>query len=182
MSNISKTTKFLIIVFIITIITISGYLIFFSFLKEKNEKASGILNVINSSLTDDVFIRNLRNTIAEIEGEQNNLDSYFVLSSQIVKFLEIIEGLEKNTGADIEVKSIEEVDDMNSKLLNHLDLNVIATGDWKSMYHFFILLENMPFKTEINRIQFNKTEIRNEEEVTQSWRGSFNFSVVQINK
>lgn len=176
MFNISKTAKIFTLTTIIILLLIGAYSAFFFFLTEKSKNLSVLLNEIDSSVGSETELRNLRKMSNQVKLKSSELDEYFLSKDKLVDFLEDLEDLENNTGALIEVKSIVEKE---NGVFTNLVLDISASGSWEAVYHFFILLENIPYDVEIDKVQFNRSS-RGSDDEKGNWRGGFTINVTQI--
>ncbi len=92
-----------------------------------------------SAKRDDV--RSLERSVKMIEPEMLMLESHFARSSDIVPFLDTLEGLAAKAGAKAEVTSVD-----TSKEEPTLLVGMKASGSFDSLYKFLTLLENSPYE------------------------------------
>ena len=88
-------------------------------------------------------IKLLNDSIKAIAAEKEQLETHFVKSSDVVPFLDTIEGLAPQANAKAEVTSVDMMEN-SSKLL----VGVKASGSFSSIYKFLMLLENSPYELE----------------------------------
>lgn len=86
-------------------------------------------------------IRSLDNSVRIIEGERAQLETHFAKGSDVVSFLDTIEGLASKTGAKAEVTSADISEDRTALLVG-----MKASGTFSSFYKFLTLLENSPYE------------------------------------
>ncbi|MFA6077084.1 MAG: hypothetical protein WC735_03350 [Candidatus Paceibacterota bacterium] len=99
-------------------------------------------------------IRALDRSIEMIEGERAQLETHFAKSSDVVPFLDTIEGLAKKVNAKAEVTSVSILaDDVG------LMVGMKASGTFYSLYKFLMLLENSPYELEFIGMDIDRKTI-----------------------
>lgn len=127
------------------------FFVFFSFVfvflyKDINNKKEAIQIAQEKWQTETTRRENIKfliDSVESIKTEKTLLDSHFVQSSDVVPFLDTIEGLAKNVGANAEVISVDVVKD-NSSLV----VQMSASGSFETIYKLILLLENSPYDLE----------------------------------
>ena len=89
-------------------------------------------------------IRTIDRSIKTVEMEKLEFESHFARKSDIVPFLDSLEGLARDVGAVAEVVSV----DTGSSNSN-LTLAIQASGSFDSIYKFLTLLENSYYELQI---------------------------------
>jgi hypothetical protein len=127
------------------------FFVFFSFVfvflyKDINNKKEAIQIAQEKWQTEATRRENIKlliDSVESIKTERTLLDTHFVQSSDVVPFLDTIEGLAKNVGANAEVISVDVVKD-NSSLV----VQMSASGSFETIYKLILLLENSPYDLE----------------------------------
>ena len=88
-------------------------------------------------------LKTLDYSVKIIEKERTQLETYFVQSSDIVPFLDTIEGLAPKVGVKAEVASVDILTDHTG-----LMVGMKASGTFSGLYKFLALLENSPYELE----------------------------------
>ncbi|OGI67806.1 hypothetical protein A2738_03340 [Candidatus Nomurabacteria bacterium RIFCSPHIGHO2_01_FULL_42_15] len=88
-------------------------------------------------------IKALDHSIKIIEGERSELETHFARSSDVVPFLNTVEGLARQTGAEAAVTAVDILPDRKS-----LMVGLKASGNFSGLYKFLTLLENSPYELE----------------------------------
>lgn len=185
MIQFPKAIKFLLISGLLSVAFVAGYYMLNDQIKKKNREAAMIISGIDSALLIDQQLRGVQNLIRDTESDREKLNSYFVSREGIVDFLEVIEGLEQYTGAEVSIKTIGENDTGEFENIEQLELNLTAEGSWEAVYHFFVLLESLPYRIDMSRVQFNNISKRErgediEEDTKDEWRGIFILAAAKI--
>ncbi len=127
------------------------FFVFFSFVfvflyKDINNKKEAIQIAQEKWQTETTRRENIKfliDSIESIKTERTLLDTHFVQSSDVVPFLDTIEGLAKNVGANAEVISVDVAKDSSS-----LVVQMSASGSFETIYKLILLLENSPYDLE----------------------------------
>ena len=88
-------------------------------------------------------IKQLDDSVKMIEGDRAQLETHFAQSSDIVPFLDTIEGLAPKTGITAEVTSVDLSADRTE-----LVVGMKTSGTFNGLYKFLTLLENSPYELE----------------------------------
>ncbi|MCX6731873.1 MAG: hypothetical protein NTX55_02715 [Candidatus Parcubacteria bacterium] len=164
-----KNKKFITTIVLIVLLNgavLAGWLYFFSNLKQQNnfikEERQKIL-VSDKKLENSGSLKILMN---EITGEKQKIDSAFLDKETIVNFIEKLESIAGKTGAAIKIGNIN-MDNQNEKGLS-LQFNI--TGNFNQLFHYLILLENLPYSINIEKMDFKKLAPNN-------WEADFEIIV-----
>jgi len=96
-------------------------------------------------------IKTLDDFLKTTENERAQLETHFTKSSDIVPFLDAVEGLASKTGAKIEITSVDiPADDVG------LLVGIKASGSFGSIYKFVTLLENFPYELEFTSMDLQQ--------------------------
>lgn len=96
-------------------------------------------------------IRALDHSIKTIEEEKAQLETHFVKSSNIVPFLDTIEGFAPKVNIKAEVTSVD-----ISKDKTELLVGMKASGTFNGLYKFLTLLENSPYELEFFEVNMHQ--------------------------
>lgn len=96
-------------------------------------------------------IKALDRSVKIIEGERGQLETHFAKSSDVVPFLDMIEGLASKVEAKAEVTSVDILEDSTG-----LMVGMKATGTFSGLYRFLTLLENSPYALEFVGMDLHK--------------------------
>ena len=185
MKSLTKINHILIFYTLILVILIGAFVLFSLYINEKKVSAAVILSDIEMLKNQNSRLQDLNSVLKDIKEDQNKLNSYFVSSDEIIDFLEAVEKIGQDSGAEVEVHSIDEVETSNP-LIDILTLNLTAKGNWESVYHFLILIQNYPVRATFDRIHMStartKSLERDENAEEDEWRGVFNMKVLELKK
>ncbi len=175
-NNFSKIPLSLSVIFFIF-----SSLAFFFFFRETNknneESQSAEIRWQTEALRRDE-IKALDRSIKTIESEKAQLETHFAQSSNIVPFLDTIEGLGSKTGAKAEVASVHVLENRTG-----LMVGVKASGTFNNLYKFLTLLENSPYALEFVSMNMNrKTELEtgNKNIAVPKWDAVFKIKLLSF--
>lgn len=164
-----KNKKFIttiILVVLLNGVVLAGWLYLFSSLKKQNnfikEKQQKIL-VSDKKLENSNSLKVLMN---EIVDEKQKIDSAFLDKESIINFIENLESISGKTGASIKIGNIN-IDNQEEK---GLSLQFNLTGNFNQLFHYLILLEELPYLINIERMDFKKL-------VPNEWKADFEILV-----
>lgn len=166
-----------IIVAILVIVSIVGYYVFFSQIKEHNTETMELISEIEFTKQREQQLRNMKSTARETETDRTKLSTYFIKEESIVDFLEIIESFEEYTGAKVRVRTIGKNDPGVYDTLEQLRLNLTVDGSWDEVYHFLVLIEALPYRVVVESIQL--TASARQEDSNSKWQGVTTLTVVK---
>lgn len=177
MGKFSRTVRIVITLVLVLVLVFIAYTIFFGEIRATNRDISLQRDSISGASEQELKLNDLKTVVEATQGKRDALQNHIVTESNIVAFLEGIESLEEQTDATIEVRSIEKITDENSAFVEELALNIHAEGSWESVYHTFLLLEALPYKIRMTRLQFSKSP--DEEMSGYEWQGDFRLFVTK---
>lgn len=164
-----KDKKFIITIALIVLlngIVLAGWLYLFSYLEKQNdlireERQRILMN--EKKLENNRSLKDLMNKIAD---EKQKIDSVFLDKENIINFIESLESVSGKTGASIKIGNIN-IDNRKEK---NVFLQFSLTGDFVRLFHYLVLLENLPYLINIEKTGLKKA-------ASNEWRADFEVSV-----
>jgi len=162
------------IIFIVSIVTLAlsfGVLLsFVKIIKNKNEHAQAVINVIEVKTTERRQLNVLNDNFDNIQSLQEEINSYFIDSSKTQQTIDYINklGIDNNINLGIKNLKISKID--KNLVLIDLDLN----GKFANIIQVINLLENAPYSIKINLINLNKDILKK-----SYWNASVSFSILR---
>jgi hypothetical protein len=120
-------------------------------------------------------VKLLNDSIKSIESEKSALESHFVKSSNVVPFLDSIEGAAKVVGVKSEVASVE-VSPEHDALLVELD----ASGSFPLVYKFLRLLETSPYELSLTSVTLERSTSMDVKGTAPRWDAKFKIKVLSF--
>jgi len=148
-SNFPKIPLFLSTIFFM--FSLSVFLFLYQAIDNKNKESQLKEEQWQTEMSRREGIKTLDNTIKMVEGDRLQLETHFAQSSDIVPFLDTIEGLAPKAGAKAEVTSVDIAKDSNA-----LVVSLKASGTFASLYKFLTLLENSPYELDFMGVEMHK--------------------------
>lgn len=179
MKRFLKTKQLLLIYGLAVLILAGAYGFFLIHIQGKSVNASVFLSQIEQLQNQNNQLSDLNAILKEIRENKNNLDSYFVDGEKIVDFLETVETLGSNSGAEVDVRSLNE-EETEDPAIKALILNLTVRGSWNDVYYFLALIQNLPMKTTFDRIQMSSGSAPDDGGI--EWRAVINMKVLELTK
>lgn len=179
MQTDTRAKQVLVIASLYLVLILAGYIFLFFHIQNKSTEANTIQEEIALIREQNAQFRNLSGVVKNIDTNREKLNNFFVDDEKIVGFLETLESLSDSSGAEVKVKTINEIEKEKNKPAQ-LSLNVTAEGSWGEVYHFLSLLENIPLKLTLDQTQMRIVNSFDEEAVEEKWLGVFNFRVLKL--
>jgi len=146
-----KNKKFIITIILIILlngVVLAGWLYLFSSLKKENnfikEKRQEIL-ANDKKLENSNSLKILMN---EIVDERQKIDSAFLDKESVVNFIEKLELIADRTDASIKIGKI----NIDNQERGGLSLQFDLTGNFNQLFHYLVLLENLPYLINIEKM------------------------------
>jgi hypothetical protein len=157
---------------IVVVIFVFTYFIY-NDIRQKNKNYSLFTKDLNFQNTKKDYLDSSQKTIDSISLELNEINSSIVSKEGEVQFIETLESLAKRTGLGIEINSLVFDANSTSNSVDILKVKAQTNGSWIDSYKFIKLLESMPFKIKINKL--NLIHILSE----NNWQTTFEIDVLK---
>ena len=169
--------------------------IFVFLVRDIRIKGGGIatrLETISEITRKDQEYQLFEKIIKSTEADRNKLSSYVVKKDGLVDFIKIIEGMANSSGLEVSIKTVSESDvslQASSSPKALLTLPLTTTGNWENTAMFLALLESMPYKTTLTKVDMKKMDLaesadpkkRNRfSKANPGWKADFEFSVLKF--
>ncbi|HBA45692.1 hypothetical protein A2W67_01260 [Candidatus Nomurabacteria bacterium RIFCSPLOWO2_02_40_28] len=118
-------------------------------------------------------LKKLESSFSEVEKERTQLETHFAESSNIVPFLDTVEGLAPMVAAKAEVMSVEIMGDSPFLMVG---MNV--SGSFEAIYRFLMLLENSPYELDFASMNLERQAPSNASET--KWTAFFNIRLLSF--
>ncbi len=119
--------------------------------------------------------KTLDRTMKSIEKERAMLDSHFARSSDIVPFLDTLERLGTEAGANAEVFSVDADRDGSSIIAG-----VKAEGSFQALYKMLLLLENSQYAISLESADFQTPDGGDDASLSPEWTASFRIRLLSF--
>ncbi|OGI68839.1 hypothetical protein A3A05_02450 [Candidatus Nomurabacteria bacterium RIFCSPLOWO2_01_FULL_41_12] len=175
-SSFSKIPLFLSIIFFLFFCAI--FLYFFGAISNHNKESQLKELEWRAETSRREEIKALDLSIKRLEGERVQLETHFAKSSDVVPFLDTIEELAPQVGAEAGVSSVDISEDRLSLLVG-----LKASGTFESLYKFLTLLENSPYELEFLSMDIRKGDISNvpdQGQTSSKWGATFKIKLLSF--
>ena len=151
-NNFPKIPLFLSILFFC--VSFSVFLFFFKAIDNNNKELQSKELEWQTETHKRDEIKTLDNSVKIIEGDKVQLETHFAQSSDIVPFLDTIEGLAPEASVTSEVTSVNISGDQTG-----LYVSMKTSGTFEGLYKFLTLLENSPYELEFISLDMHKETV-----------------------
>ncbi len=170
--NNQKIKIILVSVIVLNLILIGFYFFVFSAIKKKSEGTSSAYISLNEYLSKEGKINILKSAIKKTTTDRVNLEKYFINIDDIPVFTKKIESLSSVAGVDsIVINSL-------SKKDNVLLLNFEAKGKFENIIYLEQLVENLPFRVNVNKLYVSKIANVVKGQSITNWEGLYSVEII----
>lgn len=167
--NNKKIKKLLAVFFLVDVVLLCVYGYLFFVITDKNKETAALYLTSHQQSSDKEKIQGLARMLKESENDRKKLSEYFVTKTNAVAFIEQIEKIGKDVGVGLTVNSVSDA----AKDKGSIELSFSATGSFPDMYRLIALVESMPYKVTLKKMDMQRAGDLKE---GISWKG--NFAVV----
>ena len=158
------------------------------------QETTDTLSFAETDLQRDETFRSIETIITNSSSELNLIESYFVSQNGVVDFIESVERLATLSEIDVTINFIDVENasspssEKSAEFYEMLHIKMITEGTWHDTVHFLSLLENVPYKVDIQRTSFVFVP-QSENALSfsssgsgdnRTWRGNFDFTVLKL--
>tara|TARA_B100000745_G_scaffold300439_1_gene254399 strand:- start:197 stop:709 length:513 start_codon:yes stop_codon:yes gene_type:complete len=161
----------LIISVLILVLSGTAYFITFDAVSKLQESSFFLAQEINAAFDKEERINRAQRTLTLINSQESTVYEYLVSEETVVDFLEILEGVEEETGVEIEIVSV-----AANKETEMFDINLTAEGSFKRVMQTLGAIEKLPVFITIESGTI-ETIVRDGGDAT--WTASASYSVKQ---
>lgn len=163
-----KNKNFIVTIFLILLLNglaLGGWLYFIFTIKEQNRavKEERQKLAINEKTFQNA--NSLKALMSEVAEKKQLIDSFFLNRESAINFIENLELIAKQTDVSIKIGNVS-IKNTEKEILN-LQFNL--SGDFKQVFHYLVLLENLPYLIDVERINFRKAG--------EKWQADFEISL-----
>lgn len=173
--KLSKTQTGTIMALLGVLILFVIYSTLFVVIKNKNNQISALQNQVDIEVRKDQRLHSIKQLIADLGKDIEQIDTYFVSEDGVVDFLESLEALGRVSGVSVGVNSVS-VDEStdNSLPYEHMRIDFVARGSWRNVVQLVSLLETFSFGIVIERMQLERLPS------SSSWQVNVSFTVLKL--
>lgn len=172
----TKTVRLFVIAIAMVVAGIIAYGVIVLNIRKNISEADGLGINIAAESQKEANIESTRNILRGTTAEREKIESYFVRSDNIVDFLEKIELLGKKSGVSLSFDSV----DIPPEEKNVLRVRIGTEGNWEDTFYFLSLVENLPFKIELEKSSIVKMTRIVSNIKTSYWRGDLTVKLLSF--
>ena len=175
-NNFPKIPLFLSAIFFC--ISLFVFLFFYREIKNNNKESQNQNIQWQTEALRRDEIKALDYSVQIIKDERAQLETHFAQSSDIVPFLDTIEGLALKVDTKAEVVSVDILEDHSG-----LMVGMKASGTFEGLYKFLTLLENSPYELEFISIDLKKetgSDASNKNVEVSKWAAIFKIKLLSF--
>ncbi len=131
------------------VLSIGIFLYGINLIRNTTKKTSDILTKTEEIVKKNSELSTIKKTISATEEDRAKLLTYFVTDKGIVAFLEYLESLGEITNTDASIRAVD-----LDKDGNFVTVSISSTGSYSNLVRFSKLIENMPYRIEVQNFAF----------------------------
>lgn len=172
----SKIPLVLSIVFFCTSLTF--FIFFYRVIDGNNKKSSEKEEAWLAESLRREGVKEIYTSFKSISEDRDKIDKHFAKSSDIVPFLDSIEGLTSKINLKAEISSVDVLPDKSG-----LMIGMRASGTFSDVYKFLTLLENFSYELDIVGVDMSKTggtDVEGKKPTAPKWDANFRIKLVSF--
>lgn len=164
--NNKPIKRLLTIFFTVNMALLGAYAYLLYAVQTKNKESSALYTLSHDQILDKGKIQELERALKETEKERGKFYEYFMNATNAVAFIEQIEKLGKSASVSLSVSSVSD----GIKEDGTIQLGFSATGSFVNLYRLMALVESLPYKITLKKVDFQKSDGGEE---GADWKGNF---------
>ena len=180
MNAFGKMKQWILVLAFLNLAALALCVFLFLEVKKKNERVSVLVNEISLRSKQDSAFRSVKAVVGETADLREKVNSYFVGRDGVSTFLELVESIGRESGADVSIKSVDLLASPDSTAHATLSLSVESIGAWGIQLQFLSLVELLPFEVRVDRVSFSETVEK--ENGFPVWVGAISFKVLKLSE
>lgn len=170
----------LILAVVVSLLTVSLYVYMYVAVDTQTDKVVKARDVQATQAMDEKQVGELKTLFGHSEPGRKTLRDLFVRKGEEVTFIESLEALGDQTGADVNIVSINEDKNVSNPNIGTLKARVEASGSWSQISKVLVLIETMQKSIEVDSVRINSSGQVNERTKSASWTLSLNITANTI--
>lgn len=152
-----------VVILIVMLLLASGILLFlfltFYEIQTTNREVSELINTAKLMKEERASIQSARMARNLAAEEVRTLQELTFGADQLVSFIEDLESVGKKLGLDVNIISVNRVDDKKKPIPYIIRISLEAKGGWSGTFSFLQAIENLPYKVIIEEAILLKDEV-----------------------
>lgn len=150
-----KKTKIILFVWVVIFVLMTSLFVF-EFLKLKNtDKYTDSLEQEIAQKKESLqSFDSLIKMSSNIKADSEKINNFFIKRDEVVTFLDIVESLAPTTKTQISIRSVADKKTETGGAL--ISININARGSYSNLHYLIRMLEELPYKTEIQNVRLSR--------------------------
>ncbi len=186
-----KNISLLLVATLFFVVVIIGFIFAIGRINDRRGHVAVVLGDIDGLTRKAEEYQLFEKIIKTTEVDRAKIASYVVKKDGLVDFIKLIEGMATASGVEVVIKTVVESEvqgQATSSPKVMLTLPLSAVGTWENVSMFFALLESMPYKTTLTKVDLKKMAFedasdpkkRRFSKANPGWQGDFEFGVLKF--
>ena len=172
---LQKTKIFFALAIIFMVLMVALYVFATSLINKKTVSYTTMFQDTQSQTDAFYMINKQKKLVNNTANLRDQLSSYFINQGSVGNFFEKLEQIAEETNVEFSIISAR----LGQISEEGLRVQVSADGTFRNVYHFFTLLETVPFGVNITMFDMHTNNVSDTSvETRQPWRGVFDIEVV----
>ena len=138
--KLSKTQIRTVVAAIVALAFLGAYATLFMVIKNKNNRISELRNQVDIEIRKDQRLHSIKQLIADLDKDIEQIDTYFVSEDGVVDFLERLESVGSTSGISVGVNSVSVNEGVGNNLpYEFLRVEFVSRGTWRSIVQLISL-------------------------------------------
>jgi hypothetical protein len=166
-----KNKKFIIsigFVVALNVLAIFGCWLMFSNIQEKRDAVFKMRQEIEADERQLANAKSLKILLKDLQREKEKIAASFLGPQDFIKFIEEIESLASRAGVGIELESAA----LPAQKEQSPFLQFRISGSFVNVFHYLVLMENLPYQTSFQELWLVKDEDKN------TWKANFKVKLL----
>jgi len=184
----SKTWKVFFIALCLNLILVSAYSYIFIKVGQKNQNIAELTSAIEALTAEKENIKSIKETISETAPLRQQIDGYFIAKDGVVQFLNSIQSLGAGNQLGLKVLSVSVGPaPITPDIFELVNVGVEVSGSWSDVYRFAALVELLPFKVYLGRVDLEKVssgalvaDSKSAKLPVPPWKGTLDMGILKL--
>jgi hypothetical protein len=173
----TSTKKISIILLILSLIVIGIWYATYSYITRTTVAITNLEHQYQEENSAEERDQSLKQFFSGIGANTNSLTSRLIAKKATVPFIDSIESLARSTNLGIVMNGIEiKEDPAYPNVTEYLKLNFTTQGSWVTTDAFLAMIENMPYKVKINKVDLQHTASTT---ASDNWQAVYDIEILK---
>jgi len=186
--RIKNARKILFIALCVNLIVVSAYSYILIKIGQKNRHIAELSRTVETLVNQKANLKLAEETVSETALLREQIDRYFIPEDGVVQFLNSLQSLGADNNLELKIISVA-IDQatLSPDIFESVNVNVEIFGTWSNVRRFTALIELMPLKIYLNRIDLEKVTdetssggSKNDSAPFYQWRGVLDLRVFKL--